>query len=72
MGTCFHSSKQSPLESPDCGAITGDPTTCTSSFESVEQFAAPECTSPTATMDPVTPAAFLLCHLRHILTCAEP
>ena len=40
----FHSSKQSPLESPDCGVITGDPTTCTSSFESVEQFAAPECT----------------------------
>ena len=26
-------------------------------FESVEQFAAPECTSPTATMDPITPAA---------------
>ena len=53
----LHSSKQSPLESPDCGVIPGDPTTCTSSFESVEQFAAPECTSPTATMDPVTPAA---------------
>ena len=53
----LYSSKQSPLESPDCGVIPGDPTTCTSSFESVEQFAARECTSPTATMDPVTPAA---------------
>ena len=53
----LHSSKQSPLESPDCGVIPGDPTTCTSSFESVEQFAAPKCTSPTATMDLVTPAA---------------
>ena len=52
----LHSSKQSPLESPDCGVIPGDPTTCTS-FESVEQFAAPECTSPTATMAPVTPTA---------------
>lgn len=53
----LHSSKQSPLESPDCGVIPGDPITCTSSFESVEQFAAPKCTSPTAAMDPVTPAA---------------
>ena len=53
----LHSSKQSPLESPDCGVIPGDPTTCTSSSESVEQFAAPECTLPTATMDPVTLAA---------------
>ena len=53
----LHFSKQSPLESPDCGVIPGDPTTCTSSFESLEQFAAPECTLPTATMDPVTPAA---------------
>ena len=53
----LYSSKRSPLESPDCGVIPGDPTTCTSSFESVEQFAVSECSSPTATMDPVTPAA---------------
>ncbi|CAH3187062.1 unnamed protein product [Porites evermanni] len=53
----LYSSKRSLSESPDCAVIPGDPTTCTSSFESVEQFAAPECTSPTATMDPVTPAA---------------
>ena len=53
----LYSSKRSPLESPGCGVIPGDPTTCTSSFESVEQFAAPECTSPTATMDPVTTKA---------------
>ena len=53
----LYSSKRSPLEFSDCGVIPGDPTTCTSSFESVEQFAASECTSPTATMDPVTPAA---------------
>ena len=52
----LHSSKRSPLESPDCSVIPGDPTTCTSSFESVEQLAGPECTSITATMDPVTPA----------------
>ena len=53
----LYSSKRSPLESPNCGVIPGDPTTCTASFESVEQFTAPECTSPTATMDPVTPVA---------------
>ena len=53
----LYSSKWSPSESPDCGVIPGDPTTSTSSFESVEQFAAPECTSPTATMDPVPPVA---------------
>ena len=52
----LYSSKRSPLESPDCGVMPRDPTTCTS-FESVEQFVAPECTSLTATMDPVTPAA---------------
>lgn len=40
----LHSSIQSPLESPDCGVIPRDPIICTSSFESVEQFAAPECT----------------------------
>ena len=54
---CIPPHGRSPSESPDCGVIPGDPTTSTSSFESVEQFAAPECTSPTATMDPVPPAA---------------
>ena len=57
LAESLYSSKRSPPESPDCGVIPGDPTTCTSSFESVEQFAAPGCTWPTATTDPATPAA---------------
>ena len=54
-----------PLELPDCGVIPGDPTTCTSPFESLEPFATTEGALHTASM-------VHLHHLHHILPCATP
>ena len=57
-----------PLELPHCGVIPGDPTACSSPFESLEPFAVPEGTSPTSSMDA---SMVHLYHLHHILPCVK-